>query len=94
MVTRRGELSLLHFFTWPKFDLKQIMSADRCASFFLTNIKCSLICELAANGIGIKQVEKFNYLGSFLTSNGKYDCEMKRSIALSKAELISCINMF
>ena len=28
----------------------------------------------------VKHVEKFNYLGSFLTSDGKSDCEMKRRI--------------
>ena len=39
---------------------------------------------LAANGIEIKHVEKFHYLGSFLTSDGKSDCEIKRRIAMSK----------
>ena len=37
-----------------------------------------------ANGIEIKRVEKFNYLGSFLTSDGKSDCEIKRRIMLNK----------
>ena len=41
-------------------------------------------CALTASGIEIKQVEKFNYLGSFLTSDGKSDCEVKPRIALSK----------
>ena len=31
-----------------------------------------------------KHVEKFNYLGSLLTSDGKSDCEIKRRIELSK----------
>ena len=44
-------------------------------------------CTLTANGIEIKHVEKFNYLGSFLTSDGKSDCEIKRRIALSKEAL-------
>ena len=41
-------------------------------------------CMLEASGIEIKHVEKFNYLGSFLTSDGKSDCEIKRRIALIK----------
>ena len=41
-------------------------------------------CTLTASGIEIKHVENFNYLGSFLTSDGKSDCEIKRRIALSK----------
>ena len=39
-------------------------------------------CTLTAKGIKIKHVEKFNYLGSFLTSDGKSDCEIDRRIAL------------
>ena len=41
-------------------------------------------CTLTASGIEIKHVEKFNYLGSLLTSDGKSDCEIKRRTALSK----------
>ena len=41
-------------------------------------------CKLAKNGKGINQVDKFNSLGSFLTSNGKSDYEIKRRIALGK----------
>ncbi len=41
-------------------------------------------CTLTANGIEIKHLKKFNYLGSFLTSDVKSDCEIKRRIALSK----------
>ena len=41
-------------------------------------------CKLTKNGKGINQVDKFNSLGSFLTSNGKSDYEIKRRIALGK----------
>ena len=46
--------------------------------------KSPLICKLTANGIDIKQVDKFNFPGSFLASTGKFDCEIKQRIALSK----------
>ena len=41
-------------------------------------------CTLTANGENIKQVRKFNYLGSLLTSDGKCDSEIRRRIALSR----------
>ena len=46
-------------------------------------------CKLAANEIEIlKQVVKFNYLESFLTSDGKSDYEIRRGSALSKEKFI------
>lgn len=41
-------------------------------------------CELYLNGTLIKQVEKFIYLGSVITENGKCDPEIRRRIALAK----------
>ena len=43
-------------------------------------------CMITANGIRIKQVNKFSYLGSQITSDGKSDNEIKRRIAISKEE--------
>ena len=40
--------------------------------------------QLIIRGIGVKQVEKFSYLGSLITSDGKCDSEMKK-IGLSKS---------
>ena len=42
--------------------------------------KDSLKCELKICDIKIKQVKKFNYLGSMLTEDGKCDTEIQRRI--------------
>jgi len=60
-------------------------NSEKIYSMIVSKMKYPLICKFTAIGIGIKQVEKFNYLASFLTLNGKSDCEIKRRIALSKA---------
>src|SRR5688572_23803242 len=46
--------------------------------------KISPKCELNLDGSKIKQVEKFNYLGSLITEDGRCDGEIKRRIALIK----------
>ena len=61
------------------------LNAEKSYSMAVSKKKSPLICKLTANRIDIKQVEKFNYLGSFLKSDGKSDYEIKRRIALNKA---------
>ena len=46
--------------------------------------KDSLKCELKFGDIKIKQVKKFNYLGSMLTEDGKCDTEIQRRIGIAK----------
>ena len=41
--------------------------------------------QLIIRGIGVKQIEKFSYLGSLITSDGKCDSEIKKKIGLSKS---------
>ena len=41
-------------------------------------------CNLDIDGIKIKQVEKFEYLGSLVTSDAKSDQEIKRRIGIAK----------
>jgi len=41
-------------------------------------------CNIFVEGIKIQQVDKFNYLGSLLTSDGKCDTEIKRRIGIAK----------
>ena len=48
--------------------------------------KDSPSCELYLEGTLIKQVQKFIYLGSVITTSGKCDPEIKRRIALAKDE--------
>ena len=43
----------------------------------------SLACALKIEDDTIKQVHKFNYLGSLLTENGKCDEEIKRRIGMA-----------
>ena len=54
-------------------------------SMIVSKKKSPLMCKFTATGLDIKQVENFNYLGSFLTSTGKSDGEIKRRIAFGKA---------
>ena len=42
-------------------------------------------CELTVGETGIKQVVKFSYLGSLVTSDGRSDSKMKKRIGMSKA---------
>lgn len=41
-------------------------------------------CNVCINGEPIKQVNRFNYLGSIITSDGRCDEDIKKRIALSK----------
>ena len=41
-------------------------------------------CHLKSDGVVIKQVEQFNYLGSMLTSDGRCKTEIKRRIGIAK----------
>ncbi len=41
-------------------------------------------CKIKIDGTQIKQVEKFEYLGSLITSDGKSDKEIKRRIGIAK----------
>ena len=41
-------------------------------------------CALNIGDNTIKQVQKFNYLGSLLTENGKCDEEIKKQIGMAK----------
>ena len=47
--------------------------------------KCSIILEDEATNVNIKQVNEYEYLGSFITSNGRSDREIKRRIGIAKA---------
>ena len=42
-------------------------------------------CQLLIGEIGVKQVEKYSYLGSLITSDGECDSEIKKRIGLSKS---------
>ena len=42
-------------------------------------------CQLTVGEREIKQVEKFSYLGSLITSDGRSDSEIKKRIGMSKA---------
>ena len=46
--------------------------------------RASPACALKTGDNTIKQVQKFNYLGSLLTENGKYDEEIKKRIRMAK----------
>jgi len=41
-------------------------------------------CNIFVEDIKIQQVDKFNYIGSLLTSDGKCDTEIKRRIGMAK----------
>ena len=41
-------------------------------------------CQLIVNGKVIKQVKQFSHLDSILTSDGRYDTEIKRRIGMAK----------
>ena len=46
---------------------------------------CTPACNIVMNGTVLKQVHKFNYLGSLITSDGRCINEIKRRMALAKA---------
>ena len=41
-------------------------------------------CDLRIGDAHIKQVQKFNYLGSVITSDGRYNTEIKKRIGMAK----------
>ena len=46
------------------------------------------VCKLLINASLVVQVEKFNYLGSWITSNGRSWCDIKSRIAQAKQAFI------
>ena len=46
---------------------------------------CTPTCNIIMNGTVLKQVHKFNYLGSLITSDGRCINEIKRRMAQAKA---------
>ena len=46
---------------------------------------CTPACNIVMNGTVLKQVHKFNYLGSFITSDGRCINEIKSRMAQAKA---------
>ena len=46
---------------------------------------CTPACNIVMNGTVLKQVNKFNYLGSLITSDGRCINEIKRRMAQAKA---------
>ena len=59
------------------------LNAKKTYSMKVSKKQSPQTCTLKVSGIDMKHVEKFNFLGSLLTSDGKSDCEIKRRIALS-----------
>ena len=49
---------------------------------------------LTLNGIPIKQVENFKYLGTWITNDGKCDKEIKTRIAMAKETFYKLSNIF
>ena len=51
-------------------------------------------CKVKIGDEEIKQVEKFNYLGSLITSDGKCDADIKKRIAMAKDTFEKLSNIF
>ena len=51
-------------------------------------------CKVKIGDEEIKRVEKFNYLGSLITSDGKCDTEIKKRIAMAKDTFEKLSNIF
>ena len=47
-------------------------------------------CKLEIDGVEIKQVDKFEYLGSLITSDAKSDQEINEELELQKQHLNVC----
>ena len=68
-------------------------SAERGLSINCKKTECMVVskkldvpdCQLTVGEREIKQVEKFSYLGSLITSDGRSDSEIKKRIGMSKA---------
>ena len=65
-----------------KMGLSLNIKKSECMS--ISQNKSSPTCNVNINGVSIKQVVRFNYLGSTITSDGRCDEEIKKRIALSK----------
>ena len=50
----------------------------------------SPMCNIEIDRIVIKQVDKFEYLGSLITSDAKSDQDIKRRIGIAKQHLNLC----
>ena len=54
---------------------------------------CTPACNIVMNGTVLKQVHKFNYLGSLITSDGRCINEIKRRMAQPKASFHNMTNL-
>jgi hypothetical protein len=65
-----------------KMELSLNIKKTECMS--ISKNKSLPTCNFYMNGEPIKQVNRFNYLGSTITSDGRCDEDIKKRIALSK----------
>ena len=79
--TERGLQDILNKVTKESESFGLALNAKKTYSMTVSKKQSPPTCTLTASGIEIKHVEKF--LGSFLTSDGKSDHEIKQRITLS-----------
>ena len=60
------------------------INIKKTESMVISKSKIRQRCNLNVEGNNIKQVEKFNYLGSVITDTSKCDAEIRRRIGIGK----------
>uniref|UniRef100_A0AAQ6A1U7 ribonuclease H n=1 Tax=Amphiprion ocellaris TaxID=80972 RepID=A0AAQ6A1U7_AMPOC len=60
------------------------INIKKTESMVISKSKIHPRCNLNVEGNNIKQVEKFNYLGSLITDDGRCDAEIRRRIGIAK----------
>ena len=74
-----------------KFGLEINIRKTFCMTISKKSV--SPMCSLDIDGIKIKQAEKFEYLGSLVTSDAKSDQEIKRRIRIAKTAFKGMFNV-
>ena len=59
-------------------ELQEMLDKKKTEVMVISKKNCTPTCNIVMNGTVLKQVNKFNYLGSLITSDGRCINEIKR----------------
>ena len=83
--SEEGIQSLLNTVVEASESMGLHLNVEKTVCMTISKKEVPPACTIQASGKIIKQVEQFNYLGSYITSNGKCDKEISRRIGMAKS---------
>ena len=75
---------MIHIVSRESIKMRLSVNIKKSECMSISHNKTPSPCNININGETIKQVFRFNYLGSTITSDGRCDEDIKKRITLSK----------